>query len=196
MARPRSFDEGELLDAAIDLFWGKGYQAASLTDLSGRTGVANGSLYQAFGSKSALFLAAFRRYCARRSDAVSAAVAGEYEDVSDVVDAYFDAIVRDCIERSPHAGCLMLNTIAELGEDADVVAVAAETVQKMYVDVGRSLAAVTGRSETDDAVKESAVHVVALSQAMIHLSRAGQSSVELRAVGRQAAAATRSALAA
>ena len=79
MTRTRSFDEEALLDAAIDLFWVEGYRGASLSVLSQSSGVANGSIYQAYGSKRDLFLLAFHRYVARIGletvEAMEAAVA-------------------------------------------------------------------------------------------------------------------------
>lgn len=62
MARTREFDQDEALDAAMRVFWRKGYEAASLSDLLDATGLARQSLYNTFGDKRALFLAALRRY--------------------------------------------------------------------------------------------------------------------------------------
>ncbi|HRV92857.1 MAG TPA: helix-turn-helix domain-containing protein, partial [Anaerolineae bacterium] len=57
MARPREFDENEVLDKAMDLFWQKGYEATSIQELLTAMGISRGSLYDAFGDKHALFLA-------------------------------------------------------------------------------------------------------------------------------------------
>ena len=62
MARPREFDESEVLDAAIAAFWRGGYAATSISDLQAATGLSRGSLYKAFGYKHGLFLAALDRY--------------------------------------------------------------------------------------------------------------------------------------
>jgi TetR/AcrR family transcriptional repressor of nem operon len=62
VGRPRQFDEAEVLDAAIQAFWAKGYEATSMADLLEVTGLHKGSLYQAFGDKHTLFVAALRRY--------------------------------------------------------------------------------------------------------------------------------------
>jgi len=66
MPRGRTFDKASAVDAAIDLFWSRGFAGVSMQDIAEATGVGNGSLYLAFGSKRALFLAAFRAYCERR----------------------------------------------------------------------------------------------------------------------------------
>jgi AcrR family transcriptional regulator len=62
MGRPRGFDVDQALDAALCVFWRKGYEAASYTDLTQATGVERPALYSAFGNKEALFLRALERY--------------------------------------------------------------------------------------------------------------------------------------
>src|ERR1700761_2070719 len=51
MARPREFDEAAVLDAAIDRFWQRGYEATSVRDLANEMNIAGASLYNAFGDK-------------------------------------------------------------------------------------------------------------------------------------------------
>jgi TetR/AcrR family transcriptional repressor of nem operon len=63
--RPREFDEDEVLDKALGVFWEHGYSATSLSDLLESTGLAKGSLYKAFGDKRQLFVRALERYLER-----------------------------------------------------------------------------------------------------------------------------------
>ena len=60
--RPREFDHDDVLRIAFDQFWSKGVRATSLSDIAQQAGVQRGSLYNAFGSKEALFLCAYERY--------------------------------------------------------------------------------------------------------------------------------------
>src|SRR6202035_795671 len=62
MGRPRSFDIDRALDRAMVVFWRKGYEGASLSDLTKAVGVNRPSLYAAFGDKEALFRKALDRY--------------------------------------------------------------------------------------------------------------------------------------
>ena len=62
LGRPRSFDIDGALDRALQVFWRKGYEGASLSDLTKAVGVNRPSLYAAFGGKEALFRKALDRY--------------------------------------------------------------------------------------------------------------------------------------
>lgn len=62
MARNREFDEQKALTEAMHVFWEKGYEAASLSDLTARMGIQKPSLYAAFGDKCSLFESALRHY--------------------------------------------------------------------------------------------------------------------------------------
>jgi AcrR family transcriptional regulator len=62
IGRPREFDRGAALEAAMVLFWRKGFAATSMNDLCDAMDVRSPSLYAAFGSKEALYLEAIQRY--------------------------------------------------------------------------------------------------------------------------------------
>jgi AcrR family transcriptional regulator len=60
--RPRGFDRDAALEAAMLLFWRKGFAASSMNDLCDAMGIRSPSLYAAFGSKEALYLEAIEHY--------------------------------------------------------------------------------------------------------------------------------------
>ena len=64
VGRPRGFNEDKALDRAMHVFWRKGYEGASLNDLTAAMGIQPASLYKAFGNKRALFEKALARYLA------------------------------------------------------------------------------------------------------------------------------------
>src|ERR1700744_2545866 len=64
MSRTREFDLDDAVNAALHVFWRKGYEGTSLTDLTEALGINRPSLYAAFGSKEQLFLRAIERYLA------------------------------------------------------------------------------------------------------------------------------------
>lgn len=62
MGRRRAFDEEEVLDQALDLFWSRGYRSATPAALVTATGLSKSSLYATFESKDSLFLRVLQRY--------------------------------------------------------------------------------------------------------------------------------------
>lgn len=86
--RPRNFCVDQAADRAMTVFWKKGYEGASLSDLTAAMGINAPSLYAAFGSKEGLFKAVLERYDARRS--------GFMEKVLSAPDAY--GVARNYLE--------------------------------------------------------------------------------------------------
>ena len=64
IGRPREFDRDAALEAAMLLFWRKGFAMTSMSDLCEAMGIRSPSLYAAFGNKRRMFELALRRYCA------------------------------------------------------------------------------------------------------------------------------------
>lgn len=66
MARPRTFDQAAVVDATVDQFWTTGYTATSTDDLCECSQLSRSSLYNCFGSKRDVYLAALGRYIEQR----------------------------------------------------------------------------------------------------------------------------------
>src|ERR1700712_286712 len=75
--RPLSFDRDTALEQAMHVFWERGYEAASITDLTAAMGITPPSLYAAFGDKAKLFLEAIERYALGPGSAGPRALAEE-----------------------------------------------------------------------------------------------------------------------
>ena len=121
MARPRTFDEGDVIAAARDEFWERGYAATSVDDLTSATGLGKGSLYGAFGDKHSLYLRALDDYIASSLDRIRAGLrdpsTGAYERLARHIRGQVKAIAADKSRR----GCLMAKSAAELGGTDDAV---------------------------------------------------------------------------
>jgi AcrR family transcriptional regulator len=119
VGRPREFDTEKALDLAMELFWRKGYEGTSLSDLTSTLGITRPSLYAAFGNKEALFRIVVDRYEARagryRSDALKAPTARAVAQglLHGAADLHGD--------RSNPAGCLGVQGALACGDEAEPI---------------------------------------------------------------------------
>jgi AcrR family transcriptional regulator len=118
--RPRGFDEEAVLDALMELFAEKGFEAASLADIVEVAGLNKSSLYNAFGSKEELFERALRRYISQRQQLLEMAASGE-GGIDDVL-AFIDLAQMEAMSESGRRGCLAVNSTAELGFASEAMA--------------------------------------------------------------------------
>ena len=119
MGRRREFDVDEALDAALCVFWRKGYEGASYTDLTEATGVERPALYSAFGNKEALFRQALARYYERYLDFFPAALE---KPRSREVAAHILFSAADLHTRYPdNTGCLGIHGVLAGTDDAEPV---------------------------------------------------------------------------
>lgn len=119
--RPRGFDPQAVLDRVIPVFWARGYEGASMEELTAASGLARPSLYAAFGDKRGLFLAALDRYAATigRGPVERLAGAGTPDaGIRAFLDATVELVAGD--RGRPH-GCLLACAAADAAEcDAGV----------------------------------------------------------------------------
>jgi AcrR family transcriptional regulator len=118
LGRPRAFDIHRALDRALSVFWEKGYEGTSLSDLTKAIGINRPSLYAAFGNKESLFRKALDRY---------------EKTVAFVLDAINEPTARRFAERLLHSaadmvtnphnppGCLTVRGALASGEEADPI---------------------------------------------------------------------------
>ena len=112
--RPREFDQDAVLRIAFDQVWRKGLRGASLSEIARDSGVQRGSLYNAFGSKEALFLAAYARYAEDYVAAVEQTLGSG--NLRHSLMAFFDMTIRNFRSGSPPRGCPTTRGLMELGE--------------------------------------------------------------------------------
>jgi AcrR family transcriptional regulator len=107
IGRPRQFDSSAALNAAVEVFWLKGYDAASLDDLTAAMNINRPSLYLAFKDKQALFLSALEAYASSYGTEPLAAFRSE-ADPALAVKGYFIALLRNQAREGDFAkGCLL-----------------------------------------------------------------------------------------
>ncbi len=111
MARTKEFSPEGALDAALYLFWLKGYGATSMRDLLDGMGIGRGSFYDTFGDRRALFLAVLERFEEARTGWMDEALEGTgVEGIEEV----FRRTVEGMTGSEPRRGCLLANTAVEL----------------------------------------------------------------------------------
>lgn len=113
MVRQREFDTDKALDAAMHTFWDKGFEAASLNDLTTAMGIQRPSLYAAFGDKKELFETALRRYTTQHAAQVRARLQ-QGSSVREAFRGLFEHIGAEGIVTEPSHGCFCINTMVEL----------------------------------------------------------------------------------
>ena len=119
MGRPREFDTDAALEKAMRLFWAKGYEGASVADLTGTLGISRPSLYAAFGDKQSLFRAALERYAAGPAGYVTAAL-GQPTAREVAEQLLRGAADLQASSRNP-GGCLTVNGAIACGDEAEPV---------------------------------------------------------------------------
>ncbi|KPN95956.1 TetR/AcrR family transcriptional regulator [Lysinibacillus sp. ZYM-1] len=113
MARTREFDEEKVLEAAMQLFWEKGYEATSLSDLTARMGIQRPSIYSTFGDKKELFEAALRRYTTSRAADIRARLQS-HTSVKQAFATFFEEVIAAEYTKDLSNGCFCINTMVEL----------------------------------------------------------------------------------
>jgi TetR/AcrR family transcriptional repressor of nem operon len=112
MARPRQFEHQAVLDAAMQCFWKRGYEATSVKDLIDSTGLSAASLYNAYGDKRALFRTALDHY-------VEGSIAARIQRCSalpprEALEAFFADILSRSLNDKERKGCMLVNSALEV----------------------------------------------------------------------------------
>jgi len=126
MPRPREFDETAALEAAVECFWRRGYEATSLRDLTASMGLTAPSIYNAFGDKQELFARALAHYLDRttrnRLHRLEETLAPKGE-----LHCFFAEIIEHSIKDRHRKGCFLVNSALEVApHQAECRAVIAE----------------------------------------------------------------------
>jgi AcrR family transcriptional regulator len=135
MARPRKFDEREVVVAARLLFNETGYHGTSVDDLSRVTGLSKGSLYGAFGDKEALFQRIFDEYCAGSDEGAAARLEGPEDQALNRIRNWL-RVPQGGVDRR---GCLLAKATAELAWENDAIAARSLAAYVTLLDSCRQL---------------------------------------------------------
>ena len=107
--RPRKFDETEVLEAALNVFWLKGYDAASLDDLAKAMGMNRPSIYRAFGDKEAIFLKTMEVFAQKLEMGFGLTMVGD-DDIRTRLKAFLSMALDVYTGGDMAKGCLIMST--------------------------------------------------------------------------------------
>src|SRR3954467_604585 len=124
--RPREFDVDEALAQALRVFWTKGYEGASMTDLTEAMGITRPSLYAAFGNKEELFKKALDLYERDKLAYVHSAL--EAPTARGVAERFFNGALEMQTSGSDPRGCLGVISSTACGAEAE--SIRAEVVKR------------------------------------------------------------------
>jgi TetR/AcrR family transcriptional repressor of nem operon len=122
MARPKEFDEEKALAAALEVFWEKGYESASVQDLTERMGIQKASLYNTFGDKHSLFLRALASYSSETLEWYRQQLERP-GPIRATLAALFEELTAGCEDEEEDArGCFCVNSAIELAPHDPAIA--------------------------------------------------------------------------
>ena len=184
MPRPRKFDEHDVVVAARDEFWSRGYAATSVDDLTAVTGLGKGSLYGAFGDKHALFMRALDDYIGTAVDRVRAQLRDPAYSAYDRLTRHIRAQTRDIAADKSRRGCMIAKSAAELGATDEAVERAVEHAYSVW---RAELAACIKEAQRDGAIDAKpnaqalATTVLAFMRGQEALFKGGMKPAQLKA---------------
>jgi TetR/AcrR family transcriptional repressor of nem operon len=164
MARQREFNKEQALEAAMEVFWSKGFEAASLSDLTAEMGIQRPSLYAAFGDKKELFESALRRYNTWHASRIRNLLLQQEESVISSFRHLFQQIGASADEHiNRHRGCFCINTMVELAPHDSKFSVLTREHQ-MYLAVIFREAIVRGQQNGEI---DAALHAEAIANSLV-----------------------------
>lgn len=113
MARSREFDQQEVLERAMEVFWRQGYKATSLEDLLGAMDLSKSSFYQTFGSKHELLLEVLRHYVETAMKEFVAPLLREGASRAEIEETLCGLVER-ALTPEGRRGCLVNNCTVEV----------------------------------------------------------------------------------
>ena len=162
MGRPREFDTDEALNAAIQVFWLKGYESTSMVDLMEAMDLHKGSIYKAFGDKHQLFMSALGHYMSVGSTHLKSMMESA-ESPTEAIRSFLYMALTECTCGPVAKGCLMMNSVVELApHDEDVKALIGNFMEgaKRQISAVISRGQALGEFRTDKSGDELADYVM------------------------------------
>jgi AcrR family transcriptional regulator len=119
IGRPRAFDAEVALDHALEVFWQKGYEGTSLSDLTEAMGINRPSLYAAFGNKEELFRKVLDRYAEGPTGYMARAL--QAPSAREVARRFLRGVIDQLTDKRTPRGCLLVQSALVCADAAESV---------------------------------------------------------------------------
>jgi TetR/AcrR family transcriptional repressor of nem operon len=113
MARTKDFDELEVLNKAMSIFWHRGYNGTSIADLVDGLGISRSSLYDTYGNKHSLFIKALKRDQTKASQRMNT-ILHQCTSAKEAIKQILELTKGDLIGELKQKGCFWVNTAVEI----------------------------------------------------------------------------------
>lgn len=141
MARLKAFDESRALDAAVDCFWLRGYEATSVRDLTEAMGIGGTSLYNAYRDKRTLFSRSLERYAERSMRERIARLEAAHRP-KEAIAAFLAEVIDRSLKDPDRKGCLLVNSALDVApHDAEIGKVVAGYLDEIRAFFRRNIEA-------------------------------------------------------
>lgn len=188
MARLKAFDEDRALDAAVDCFWLRGYEATSVRDLAEAMGIGGTSLYNAYGDKRALFSRSLERYATRSMRDRIARMEASHQP-KEAIRAFIAEIIDRSLKDPDCKGCLLVNSALDVApHDAEIGKVVSGYLDEIRAFFRRNIEAAREAGQVPRRVdaEEVSSHLLGVLLGIRVLSRTGARRKLLEAAARPA----------
>lgn len=177
--RPRQFDSGEILDAALELFWRKGFANTTTRELEAELSLNQSSMYNTFGSKDQFFDAILDRYELLTTEALLKPLE-ESDDGVAALECFFVKL-KTWVTQDGRRGCMLINMMADDGGRSEAATARAATYRKRVKKALRcGLARAASRGDIEDTNIDSRTMVLfGLALGLNIAARGGTSNHEL-----------------
>ena len=183
--RPRLFDSDKVLDQAFEQFWSNGIRSTSIADLARATGLQRGSLYNAYGGKEGLFLAAYERYAQGYLAEVDKAMTGN--SLRAQLEGYCRVSISNFCRGRPSRSCPTTKGLME-SDDGDSQGLGPESrkvlsslVTRIVSRVERAFVQGVERGDFVGDPSIAATHLVAVVRGLVIHERTGYTRKQLTA---------------
>ncbi len=152
MPRQKNFEVEQVVGRAMDVFWEKGFECTSISDLTEATGVQRQSLYNAFGDKRDLFIRAFHKYDTEERRASLAALEAQGQPL-EAIRTLFQTGVEQCLADKTQRGCFLVNTALSLHNlDEEIAAMVRASLEDLRSFFERQLQHAKVRKEIPESL--------------------------------------------